>query len=290
MKMYQKALRMGALITLITLSSPLGASFGALAMDTPGFQQSSSLAAPFLALEDRDRYTEARENMDADVYMLYRVADRLVRANDIDVPIWNIGIVSDYKVYAYTGEIYTIFFGNAFLDLLDGDVSAIAFTMAHEMAHHETNYFARIDEFERQLRQELFESLGGGAITRETIERNPEYISRFEQFYTAIQMEADQKALEYMARANIDPVGALVTLQAIEKSYGTCAQYTERIAAIRTALAENSFATLNLLGQSRLAVTSPLAFEFLEIENGYLLQVRQHYVDYGANVDALFGP
>ncbi|MBR8832000.1 MAG: M48 family metalloprotease [Chlorogloea purpurea SAG 13.99] len=81
-------------------------------------------------------FEKAKKELPEDLYIGYRIVERLARANKIDQTPWRLAIVDEYNVNAYATEINLIAIYTGLIDQLQGDVSALGFVLAHEMAHH----------------------------------------------------------------------------------------------------------------------------------------------------------
>jgi beta-barrel assembly-enhancing protease len=113
--------------------------------------------------------TEARKALEVlgtgweDWYVVYRIVDRLARANQIDQTPWRIRIVPQYDVNAFASEVNLLSFYTGLLDQVAGDSSAIACVVGHEMAHHTARHLAvsasektkLVAEIEAKVRQEV---------------------------------------------------------------------------------------------------------------------------------------
>jgi|GEM_PF-930724 len=71
-----------------------------------------------------------------DYYTVYRIIDRLARANQLDESPWRLRITREYEVNAFASEQNVLTFAGGLLDQLQGDYAALACVVGHEMAHH----------------------------------------------------------------------------------------------------------------------------------------------------------
>lgn len=81
-------------------------------------------------------YQKAKKELPEDYYMLYRVIDRLARANGLDNQPWRVYIPSEYNINAFATNANLLAFYSGLLDQIDNDADAIACVAGHEMAHH----------------------------------------------------------------------------------------------------------------------------------------------------------
>ena len=77
-----------------------------------------------------------------DYYVVYRLVERIARANGLDSTSWRIRIMPQYDINAFASEANLLAFYNGLLDQLDGDASALACVVGHEMAHHTKRHIA----------------------------------------------------------------------------------------------------------------------------------------------------
>ncbi|MBD2354003.1 M48 family metalloprotease [Tolypothrix sp. FACHB-123] len=87
-------------------------------------------------------YEQAKKQLPEDFYALYRVVDRIARANELDNRPWRIMAVPKYDVNAFATDVNLIAVFDGILDQLAGDSSALACVVAHEMGHHVKRHLA----------------------------------------------------------------------------------------------------------------------------------------------------
>ncbi len=109
------------------------------------------------------QYEQARADLPEDYYVLYRIVERISRANAIDVRPWRVIVVPEYDINAFATEINLIAFFSGLLDQVYGDPNAIACVVGHEMAHHTEEHIA-LSAADREmrlqaLRDEAFEEV-----------------------------------------------------------------------------------------------------------------------------------
>ncbi|MGB3560605.1 MAG: M48 family metalloprotease [Geitlerinemataceae cyanobacterium] len=108
-------------------------------------------------------FNRARQELPEDYYVLYRVMERISRANQLhDLP-WRLFISPEYDVNAFAADVNLIAFYSGLLDRVHGDPDAIACVVGHEMAHHTENHIAmgtaEREQILEQLRAEAFEEV-----------------------------------------------------------------------------------------------------------------------------------
>lgn len=87
-------------------------------------------------------YEQAKEELPEDLYALYRIVERIARANQLDEKPWRVMMLQQYDMNAFATDINLIAMYNGILDQLAGDASAIACIVAHEMGHHTKRHIA----------------------------------------------------------------------------------------------------------------------------------------------------
>ncbi len=81
-------------------------------------------------------FERAKKELPEDLYIGYRIVERLARANNLDQTPWRLVIVDEYNINAYATQVNLIAIYTGLIDQLKGDVSGLGFVLAHEMAHH----------------------------------------------------------------------------------------------------------------------------------------------------------
>jgi predicted Zn-dependent protease len=87
-------------------------------------------------------YERAQQELPSDFYALYRIVDRVARANGYDENPWRIAVLPTYDINAFATEVNLIAIHNGILDQLAGDSSALACVVSHEMGHHVKRHIA----------------------------------------------------------------------------------------------------------------------------------------------------
>ncbi len=87
-------------------------------------------------------YQQAKKELPEDFYTLYRVIDRIARANELDNRPWRVVAVPEYNVNAFATDVNLVAIYDGILDQLAGDSSALACVVAHEMGHHTKRHIA----------------------------------------------------------------------------------------------------------------------------------------------------
>lgn len=80
-------------------------------------------------------YQQAEKELSPSLYVVYRIVDRLARANKLDERPWRVAIDDKYEINANQSDVNRIGVYNGLIDQLAGDSSALACVIGHEMAH-----------------------------------------------------------------------------------------------------------------------------------------------------------
>lgn len=195
--------------------------------------------------------------MSTEVYVLYRVIERLARANAQDALPWRVVVVDKYDVNAFASGKNLVAVYTGLLDQIHGDTAALACVVAHEMGHHvarhiskQTAYEAMTTgiankELEAQIRTSVAKTVVTDAVTGIASQilgtglpnilgglfggKNPEELKkqkekelqlRLAQFSQDQEYEADSYGYRYMATAGYDPQGCLRIMEVLGRGDG----------------------------------------------------------------------
>jgi len=205
-------------------------------------------------------FRQAQKELPGSYYFLYRVVDRLARANDLDKGPWRVVRMPEYDINAYATQVNLIAVYTGLLDVLAGDSDAMACVIGHEMAHHVKRHIPLKNKDMAQAKQRLeakkndilakeekrqasargWSLLGGivGAATGVSIPITPVPQADPEQMQQELlgaakvedqnlvltsqrhEFEADKEGLYYMVRAGFDPKGCLRVMEALGRTPG----------------------------------------------------------------------
>lgn len=91
-----------------------------------------------------------------DFYHVYRIAERIIRANNLDFVNWRIAIDADTDFNAYNSQTNSVTITTGAYDTLKGNDDALAMLLGHEFAHgllghqaEEAKYIAKIERAKR---------------------------------------------------------------------------------------------------------------------------------------------
>lgn len=141
-----------------------------------------------------------------DFYTLYRVAERLIRANKLDYVNWRICLVSaveDFNAGTTSGNLILIH--TALFDSLYNNEDALAMTIAHELAHQVLGHTQRKLDLHSSARNKLYNaSLQSLAVMSGVYNYQPEQSRYISKQYREMEFEADTLGAQFVARAGFD--------------------------------------------------------------------------------------
>ncbi|MGB3655521.1 MAG: M48 family metalloprotease [Rivularia sp. (in: cyanobacteria)] len=116
--------------------------------------------------ESNSIYQNAKTQLPPDFYALYRIVDRLARANGYDTRPWQIVRVAKYDTQAFAKNANLIPIYNGALEQLGGDASALACMISHEMAHHKQRHQVITNVEKAELIAEIREEAAQSVLSR----------------------------------------------------------------------------------------------------------------------------
>lgn len=150
-----------------------------------------------------------------DFYNLYRITEKLIRANNLDYVNWRIAVRKSTKNYnAETIAANLIIINTALYDSLCSNPDALAFVIGHEMAHQVLGHAQQIEDkgYNKSVHKNSNSDPLADLITLVAsmiVEQ-----SNSNQYRTMEYM-ADALGLEFIVRAGYDPQKAIETINII---------------------------------------------------------------------------
>lgn len=147
-----------------------------------------------------------------DYYKVYRIAERIIRANKLDYINWRIGIYKDAEninAYSY-GENY-IAISTSLYDSFNNNDDALAFVIGHEIAHTVLGHSQRKIDIMRnmQILQDLYKAGDPSARTLYAI-KNQQLLTDGKNMEYAADIEGAKLALK--AGYNLDNAADVLSL------------------------------------------------------------------------------
>lgn len=210
-------------------------------------------------VHQNDIYEQAKKDLPDDSYLLYRLVERMARANSLDDRPWRIKAIPEYNINAFATDVNLIAVYSGMVDQLSGDTSALACVVGHEMAHNVKRHIAlseaqittMTEQLQREAEQEVGEEvskvrgrvktqsiLGGifgvntSVFSRRSIEDGEKLVQQIvakkkKELETSIleqsrkhELEADELGYFYMARAGFEPAGCLRVMEVLARMPG----------------------------------------------------------------------
>lgn len=205
------------------------------------------------------QYQAAKSSLSTDYYTLYRVVEKLSRANNLVGNAWNVRLTENYAINSFADSANLIAVPKPDLQRLSSDVDAMACMVAREMSHHIRRHKAIGPQEHQALKQAITQEalqqaqanqnskrnwglglgLVGGIIgintggvqnvinnntDRATIkmiqEKEAELVRRMAETSARIDKQADEDAFLYLTRAGRDPKGCIRYLDMVARIPG----------------------------------------------------------------------
>lgn len=239
--------RASTLYSLIATFSALMTPFaGVMAMDAPAMAQQA----------DSPMYVKAKAQLGPQYYTLYRVVEKISRANNLSDGNWRVKLTDEYALAGFSEQTNLIRVPRNLLEQLSGDNDAIACMVSREISHHirKHNTLGPLEK-EAQIKRIKEEALaqatananskrgwgmglgilGGltgvntsgvqGMVERNTdnatakmiAEKQAEMERKLREADARIEQEADEDAFVYLTRAGRDPKGCIRYLEVISR-------------------------------------------------------------------------
>lgn len=216
-------------------------------------QPASSLAA---SSANDPVFATAKQKLSGNFYILYRIVDKISRANNVASGSWRVKISNDYALNGFADEANLIVVPKPAMDQLTGDPDALACMVGREISHHVRKHKAigpaEQAAMKQQIQQEALAQaqanekskagwgmglgiLGGvlgvntsgveGIVNANTdratakmvAEKEAELNKRMAETSARIEKEADEDAFIYLVRASRDPKGCIRYLDVISR-------------------------------------------------------------------------
>lgn len=165
------------------------------------------------------------EPLSVDFYKVYRIAERLIRANNLDYTNWRIAIsksADDYNASAST--INYICINTALYDTLYNDEDALAQVIAHEMSHLLLGHAERSYKLNKRLNRKFKKSGDGSNDGIVSIVKLVSDKVDYEKLKTMEYM-ADAQSFNLLIKAGYSPFKAINSFNYLEALGGTNFRY-----------------------------------------------------------------
>jgi beta-barrel assembly-enhancing protease len=258
------------------------------------------LAQAVAAGNDHPTYLRAKRELKPEMYTLYRIIDRLARANGLTETAWRVRVLPEYNINAFATEANLVGVYSGIMDSFHGDNSALACVVAHEQAHHTRRHIAvgtaqsmaitnQRNEESAKKQEEIRTSTTGGSAAlgalgfggfggllradgerraeRAAKEKEAQRKSEIAALNRKQELEADELAYVYMARAGFDPQGCMRMFSVLSRTAGAEVDsdhpsVPSRISAMQDLMGKQPAANLRTEGQGSLNRSQPLTYGF----------------------------
>lgn len=155
-------------------------------------------------------------------YRVYRICERIIRANNLDYVNWRVAIRKTPDLNASSSDTNFVMINTGLYDSLGDNDDALAFVIGHEIAHQILGHASRTADlaaqeaiFKRNLKNAL--KSADGEVAALVLEK------RLRDVYRELrQMEymADSEGLNLIIKAGFSPENAIDTLTLLESGAG----------------------------------------------------------------------
>lgn len=194
--------------------------------------------------KDNEAYNAVKSKLktskDVDYYRVYRIAERLIRANNLDYVNWRIAIrkTADTNAFASNGNFICIYTG--LYDSLRTSDDALAFVIGHEMSHLILGHGQRSLEGRATLSKD--DNIGALLLL---------------QSYRDMEYMADAEAFSLLYRAGYSPekaMEALYTINAIPNINSIYSSHPVTKRRIKSAIENIAVLNPNWIDEGRLNI------------------------------------
>ncbi|MGC1199825.1 MAG: M48 family metallopeptidase [Geitlerinemataceae cyanobacterium] len=216
------------------------------------------------AIKELTIYEKAAAELPENYYIMYRIVERMARANNLDDRPWRVSISPEDDINAFATQANLIHFYEGMIHQVAGDVSALACVVGHEMAHHQlqhipigfAEYYKGYEEIEKIEDEEDREK------QREAFLQQMGELNRYQE------LEADLFGYQYAIAAGFEPEGCLRMLTVLSRLPGSLLERShpavpDRIEAIQSLIEEQSSQAIEAIPQE-LYDAEALTYQWLE--------------------------
>ncbi len=152
-----------------------------------------------------------------DFYNIYRIAERIIRANNLDYINWRISVRKSDDWNAYATGVNSINIYTTLYDSLYGNDDALAYIIGHEMSHillgHQQRSAEMLDKLNRSYKMARVSSAAGqgvGAISM--LAQEKKYLAESRK----MEYMADTLGAELMTRAGYNMENGMLAIKQME--------------------------------------------------------------------------
>ena len=262
---------------------------------------------------ENELHAKARIELSNSFYQIYRITERLARANKLDGYSWRIAVSTDKNLTknAYVQDKNLIVLSSDFVDAYAGNISALAFVISHEMALKVLKNSAKITKYSEEFKTKIQDvdklssedinnnaskcyvlvsrkmatSLGScmEQMQKEQIENIKNNISKdFLDKQRQIESETDKEALIYMTKAGFNPnsaIGVLNFMKSIPQANNeeTAASSLSDIRINNISSVLKSLNSSSLRKEGRINIHNSKALTYEKSINGRSIRINSRY-------------
>lgn len=284
---------------LLALSLILNTSFALSSIKDPGligsveYKKPCAISTLKRSFDNKREYSKYKQILSKEEMDIYIVADRIIRANNLQYKNWRIGFKLDKDVInAVLLNNNLILINSSLYDCIHQNKDALAFVVAHELAHFvlshqkvtlENNY--KIKKLEENIKKIEEYSLKTGKP--DNFSRNlKNLVNNIYITQRNLEFSADAEALEMLIRAGYDYKNSLEVFEYVDEDYlffenkNAYPLIYERIDNINSQADILDFEKLNLEGQNNLITSTPLSTQKSMDKETLVINKPQNYKDY----------
>ena len=164
------------------------------------------------SLKIKSSYDYSVKSKGEDFYKIYRVAERIIRANNLDYINWRIGIYKDAQSpNAYSANTNYIAISTSMYDTFLNNDDALAFVIGHEMAHSLLGHHERTSKIIQSMEKtrELAKSAKSSILTAEYYAKKRKYLIDAKNMEYAADVEGAK--LVSKAGYNLDKASEVIS-------------------------------------------------------------------------------
>lgn len=153
--------------------------------------------------------TFSDETLPVDFYNLYRISERLIRANNLEYVNWRIAVRKTEDPNAYSSNANFIAIHTALYDTFYNNEDALAFIIAHEMSHLILGHSAQSGDIQTKIENAGYR-FHHNSVTYKAL------IMKYMKEYRDMEYMADTEAITLITKAGYSPQKALAALNTID--------------------------------------------------------------------------
>ena len=153
--------------------------------------------------------THTDETLPVDFYNLYRISERLIRANNLEYVNWRIAVRKTEDPNAYSSNANFIAIHTALYDTFYNNEDALAFIIAHEMSHLILGHTAQSGDLQTKIENADYR-FHHTSVTYKAL------MMKYMKEYRDMEYMADTEAITLITKAGYSPQKALAALNTID--------------------------------------------------------------------------